>query len=141
MSVVETYFKYIQFEKRYSVYTLQSYSTDISQFANFLATQYEEQDITKVTHSMIRSWVVSLMEQQEKASTINRKISTLKSLYKYLLKKEVIALNPTNKIIRPKLPKRLPTFVDEKAMEKLFDTFCSCYIDNRDLFLSMRKLQ
>lgn len=123
MSVVESFLKYIQYEKRYSSYTLSAYSLDLEQFFLYVKSNYEETDPTKVTHSMIRSWVVALMEIEDKTSTINRKISTLKSFYKYLLKTGVIQLNPTGRVIRPKMPKRLPTFVDEKSMEKLFETF------------------
>ncbi len=123
MRAEESFLKYIQYEKRYSNHTLQSYTADLSQFSSFLVLQFEEKDITKATHSMVRSWVVSLMELKEKASTINRKISTLKSLYKYFLKMGLNDNNPTSRLIRPKMEKRLPTFIEEKGMEKLFETF------------------
>lgn len=123
MSVVESFLKYIQYEKRYSSHTLDAYSLDLEQFASYLQSNFEETDLTKATHSMIRSWVVALMEIEDKTSTINRKISTLKSFYKYLLRTGVTQSNPTGRVIRPKMPKRLPTFVEEKSMEKLFDTF------------------
>lgn len=123
MGPAEKFLNYIRFEKRYSDHTLISYQSDIQQFSLYLATQFETKDLREATFMMIRSWVVSLMDVEDKVTTVNRKISTLKSMYKYLMKMGEIKVNPTAKLIRPKTPKRLPGFVEEGAMEKLFDTF------------------
>jgi integrase/recombinase XerC len=119
MNQLEMFLSFIKFEKRYSDHTLISYQTDLEQFKTYMKLTYEQEDIVDVSHSFIRSWMVSLINAGDKATTINRKISTLKSFYKYLLKKEAITVNPTSKLTRPKTPKKLPTFIDENAAKIL----------------------
>lgn len=121
MNEVKSFLSYIEFEKRYSPHTLLSYSNDIDQFSSFCQRTFDEPNILNANHTYIRSWMVSLLEAGDKASTINRKVSSLKSLYKYLLKRKLIDSNPTARLTRPKTPKRLPTFIDEKATVGLME--------------------
>jgi len=106
--VRKRFLNYIQYEKRLSHNTLIAYESDLSQFSAFISDTFHHSDLLTVNSSMIRAWSISLIEMQDTSSTVNRKISCLKSFYKFQLKNEMIKSNPTAKIIRPKMPKRLP---------------------------------
>ncbi len=112
---------YLQYEKRYSSHTITSYKNDISQFAFFIAKTYSDAPMKDIGHNHIRSWMVELVGNNISAKSINRKISSLRSFYNYLLKQGVVSKNPTLKIVTPKIPKRLPEFVQEKNIEQVFD--------------------
>ncbi|MFN8316863.1 MAG: tyrosine-type recombinase/integrase [Chitinophagales bacterium] len=116
---VQAFLQFIQHEKRYSPNTLMAYAMDLEQFAAFAKEQFAQDDIDIVSHIEIRSWMVSLMEQKLLARSINRKISTLKSYYKFLMRKAVIAKNPMVKVISPKSAKQLPVFIEQKGMQSL----------------------
>ncbi|MCC7029196.1 MAG: tyrosine-type recombinase/integrase [Chitinophagaceae bacterium] len=113
---------YLQFEKRYSEKTVQAYQHDLEQFFLYLKSQFGDIDISRITHIHIRSWLAQLREFDISAKSVNRKISTLKSFYKYLLRKELVKSSPMAKIISPKNAKRLPVFVNESNMEDLTDS-------------------
>lgn len=115
---VESFLNYIRYEKRYSNNTYLSYQNDITQFTVFIAANGEE-NILNVTHIDIRNWMVSLMQDKISPRSINRKVSALKSLYKYLLRKGEIKKNPLTKVQTPKTAKRLPVFVEQPGIEKL----------------------
>jgi integrase/recombinase XerC len=119
--VKQRFLAYLQYEKRYSPHTVTAYRTDLEQFFDYLNRQYNIVDITEVTHPIIRSWLVNMMEQGIVSRSITRKLSTLKSFYKYLLRTGSIATNPMNKIISPKVSKRLPVFVEKDKMILLLD--------------------
>jgi len=112
---------YIQYEKRYSPHTVVAYQNDLDQFYSFLKIQYEIDNIREVTHPMIRSWLASLIEEKTSPRSINRKLSTLKSFYKFLLKEGVLAVNPMRRILSLKTSKTLPVFVEKNKMEMLFE--------------------
>jgi integrase/recombinase XerC len=120
-SYIHTFFSYLQFEKRYSQHTIISYQNDIEQFVAFCKNEYETDDLQIITSVIIRSWLVYLKENNIAAKSINRKISTLKSFYKYLLKQNIVASSPLTTIISPKTPKRLPNFIEEKDLQTLFN--------------------
>ena len=117
----ERFLAYIQYEKRYSLHTVIAYQTDLDQFFKYLQLQYCITDIREVNHPMIRSWLVYLMEHQIGTRSVNRKLTTLKSFYKFLLREGVLDENPMRKITPPKTSKRLPVFVEKEKMEMLFD--------------------
>lgn len=112
---------YLDYEKRYSKHTTTAYQIDLTQFQEFLQLECLDISICQVTHQHVRSWIVSLMDLGISARAINRKITTLKSFYKYLQKESIILQTPMNKIIGPKIPKRLPVFVDKDKMDILLD--------------------
>lgn len=114
----QSFFNYIEFEKRYSRHTLEAYKTDLEQFSEFLVKN-ESNDIHLASHHDIRNWIVSMMEQKVTARSINRKISTLKSFYKFLMRKGEIKKNPLSKVQSPKTSKRLPVFVELPGIERL----------------------
>jgi integrase/recombinase XerC len=119
--LIESFLKYIAEEKRYSKHTSVAYETDLIQFRDFMATTYElEPGAVKYIH--VRDYIAKLMEEEVGASSIGRKLSTLRSFYKYLCRQQVIASSPMNLIKAPKVPKRLPVFVDEQKMDALLDS-------------------
>jgi len=119
--VQEKFVEYIRFEKRYSQHTIQAYSKDLSQFSSFLSEQYGISDITSANHQQIRSWMVYLMDSGLSERSVLRKLSTLKSFYKYLYRNKLVEHNPTLIVIPPKTPTRNPDFIDEEKMKNLFE--------------------
>lgn len=114
---VQSFLNYIEFEKRYSKHTLESYANDLLQFGTFLKPY--EKEIPLATHIDIRNWMVSMMEQKITPRSINRKVSALQSFFKFLLRKGEIKKNPLAKVQTPKTSKRLPVFVELPGIEKL----------------------
>jgi len=119
--MVESFLKYVRFEKRFSPHTVLSYQTDLQQFGSFLKTTYSEKKPELANYSMVRSWIVSLVESKRNASSVNRKIACLRSFYKFLLKREVINKDPMVKIRVLKMKRRLPHFVKENDMVAMLD--------------------
>jgi integrase/recombinase XerC len=111
---------YLRFQKRYSPHTIISYENDLTAFDTFLTKEYDSPPIDQIKTSYIRTWLADLKENGISSKSINRKISALRSFFKYLLKDEVVKLNPVTAIISPKMPKRLPQFVEEKDINDLF---------------------
>ncbi len=118
---IERYIQYIQYEKRYSKHTVIAYTKDLDQFFSFISEQYETTDIKNINYSIVRSWLVNLMENSISTRTINRKLSTLKSFFKFLIREGEISENPMRKIIPPKSSKRLPVFIELEKINFLFD--------------------
>ncbi|MCJ8166982.1 tyrosine-type recombinase/integrase [Pontibacter sp. E15-1] len=120
---MDLFFKYLQYEKRYSPHTLTSYHTDLGQFAQYLRDVYEITDAAEADHTIIRSWILTLVQQNIQPRSINRKIACLRSYYRFLLAQERIAVNPMLRIKAPKASKKLPVFVAEEPFNALLDTF------------------
>ncbi|MXV53094.1 tyrosine-type recombinase/integrase [Pedobacter sp. HMF7647] len=116
---IERFLQYLQYEKRVSVHTLNAYKNDLDQFSTFL--EQSELLIPEVQHQHIRSWLVELLENGREAKTINRKLSALRSLYKFLLRESLIDNDPLVLVVPPKIPKKLPTFVEETKLVQLLD--------------------
>ena len=114
---------YLANEKRYSAHTLRAYESDLRQFFDFAQSANENFNPLAADHVAIREWIVFLMENGDKPRSVNRKITTLQTYYKFLLREGLIDELPTKKIIKPKTEKNLPYFVDKKAMQELFDFF------------------
>ena len=121
MQEADLFFNYLTVERRFSKHTIVGYQTDLLQFSNFIKDTYEVEDIREVSHLYIRSWVVSLMENGIDPKSVNRKITALRSFYKFLIKTGVVDKNPMLKIQAPKISKKLPEFLDDKKMDALFD--------------------
>src|SRR6476619_3487646 len=113
---LEPFLDYLKFEKRYSRHTLLSYQNDLEQFFTYLVSQFEGPDLDKITPMFIRSWLAELKEDEMTAKTINRKISSLKSFFKYQLKTGTLKQTPMTTVAAPKISKRLPAFVEEADM-------------------------
>ena len=112
---------FIENEKRFSLNTVISYRIDLSQFISFLALYPTLLDVKDIKHTHIRFWIVQLMEKKITSRSINRKLSCLKTFFKFLQKRDLITLNPMLKITSPKIAKRLPATVSETKMENLLD--------------------
>lgn len=121
MDFFREFLAFIQYEKRYSAHTVLAYQKDLEQFTTYYEAQTSDKNIHQASHTLIRGWIVSLMSEKITPRTINRKISTLKSFYKFLLRKGIITQNPMAKIISPKTSSRLPVFVEQKSMETLLE--------------------
>jgi len=119
--MVEKFLKYIQYEKRYSAHTLLAYSTDLKQFSGFIKKEFEESS-EHASYGMIRSWIISLSENNHDPRSINRKIACLRSYFKFLLRQGVIAKDPVLRIKILKSKKKLPHFVTENDMTVVLDT-------------------
>jgi integrase/recombinase XerC len=119
--MVESFLKYIQFEKRYSPKTVISYQTDLTQFENFLKKEFDNTLTHEANYGLVRSWVVSLVEAKLDAVSVNRKIACLRSYYKFLMRQEIITKDPMMKIKILKIKKKLPHFVNEQDSVKLLD--------------------
>ena len=130
----DEFIAYLSFEKRSSKNTVKSYEDDLTQFFLFLKEQYAIEEIASVDHLIIRSWIIHLSENGISNRSINRKISALKSFYKFLLKEGEIEKSPMNRVISPKISKRLPEFVEKENMDELFsnDLFPDTYEGFRD---------
>lgn len=119
--MIDSFLRYIEFEKRLSAHTVVSYKTDLCQFADFLSKQFEIDEVQDANFGMIRSWVARLVELNIDPRSVNRKIASLRSLYKFLLRQGTIAKDPTVRIKVLKTQKRLPNFVKEEEMNTVLD--------------------
>jgi integrase/recombinase XerC len=136
-SQTEEFSNYIQNERRLSPHTLTSYQTDLRQFQEFLQEELRMKFYTEATYNEIRMWIIHLKEGEISNRTINRKISTLKSLYKYFLIKQKVEINPMLKIIAPKQSKKLPVYFDQKLLNNLFNSevFTNDFKGVRDILI------
>ncbi|MGY6520230.1 MAG: tyrosine-type recombinase/integrase [Mongoliitalea sp.] len=119
--MVDSFINYLEYEKRASAHTVLAYQKDLEQFAEFCATAFEKEDISFAEHAEIRAWVIDLVDSKMSPTSINRKIATLRSFYKFLLRSSEITKDPTYKIKALKTPKRLPEFVQEDAIDKILE--------------------
>jgi integrase/recombinase XerC len=120
-SSIQPFLDYLRFEKRYSQHTIISYQNDLEQFFAYLQSQFDSPAIDKITSAIIRSWLAELKGDKLTSKTINRKISTLKSFFKYQMKQGVIAQTPLTTIVSLKVSKRLPGFVAKDDIQTLFN--------------------
>ncbi len=119
--MVNEFLTYLSTEKRYSKHTTVSYRTDLTALSYYLLTTYELANPEQANYPMLRSWIVSLSDQDMLPKSINRKIACLRSYYHFLQKKEIISKDPTLKIKALKVKKSLPVFVEEDNMINLLD--------------------
>lgn len=132
MKIAE-FLSYLELERNYSKHTLKSYGTDLEKFQEYIKATDENTDIDEVDADIIRNWMMQLMDEGYTPTSVNRKLSSLRTYYHFLIRKEVIKVNPTQKINGPKKKKPLPMFVKEQDMEKLL------YEDNfKDTFEGLR---
>jgi integrase/recombinase XerC len=113
-AAIPEFLRYIRFEKRMSEHTFTAYRNDLTQFQQFLKTHFDIEEVTVVRHIHIRSWLAELKEGNRSERTLQRKISAVKSLFKYQLRLGTVPQNPTRQVSVPKAPKRLPAFLEEQ---------------------------
>lgn len=121
MTHQESFINYLKYEKRYSHLTAIAYKKDLDQFEEFFVKTVGDFNVEGINNKIVRHWVIELMDSKLSARTVNKKISALKSFYKYLLRLEVVKENNLVNIIVPKVRKKLPQFVEEKNLIHLLD--------------------
>lgn len=119
--IISFFLKYIKYEKRSSDHTVTAYGIDMKQFDEYLVKSYDFHHPELADFQMIRSWIVSMAEKKVDNRSINRKIATLRTFYKFLLQKKVIEKDPMLKISVLKTQKNIPEFVREKELDSLLD--------------------
>lgn len=120
--VIKSFIDYLKFEKRYSAHTIQAYQDDLISFLDYVALEFGETAVAGINPAMIRSWLASLKDAGLSSRSVNRKISSLRSFYKYQIRSGVVEQSPMTAVTSPKVSKRLPVYVEEKDMAELLDT-------------------
>jgi integrase/recombinase XerC len=115
----DAFIQYLTFEKRFSVHTITAYKNDLRQFSSFADSIYGITDSRDVSYQLIRSWLAQLIQTGTSPRSANRKLSTLKSYFRFLINRGYIEENPVHKVIAPKISKKLPVFVENEKMDKL----------------------
>ena len=118
---VESFLHYLRYERNYSEKTVVSYGIDLREFQGHLNGVDGELKLENVDSDIVRGWIVRLMEGGMSEASVNRKLSALRTFYKYLLKKKMITVDPMSIVKGPKRKKPLPTFVRESDMDRLLD--------------------
>jgi len=123
--------------KRYSEHTCTAYKGDVVSAKDYIASEYEI-ELAAATHHHIRTWIVDLLESGTSEKSVNRKISSLRSFYNYLKRRQLITINPMQKVIGPKVPKRLPKYVDKAKINSILDDqllSTPSYADSREMII------
>jgi integrase/recombinase XerC len=119
--VLERFYHFLEFEKRYSPHTLIGYKADLSQFGIFLSENFDNITPDQANHLHIRGWLSELIQSNHNSKTVNRKISTLRSFFNFLERNQLLSVNPMAKVSAPKLVRRLPVFVSEQEINHLLE--------------------
>lgn len=112
---------YLQSEKKMSAHTVKAYISDLQSCFTYLQDQFETKSILEVNHLLIKSWLSGMMSSGIDARSVRRKISSLKTYYKYLLRHRLVETNPMLKVSSPKMAKKLPTFIEENKMNEIVE--------------------
>jgi len=115
----EKYIDYLQYEKRYSTHTVLAYHSDLDDFSGFLSMQYNISDLLLADHTLIRSWLISLIDRKISTRSVNRKLSSIKSFYRYCQRQGLLPSNPMLKVVAPRTSKQLPVFLTHDNLENL----------------------
>ena len=122
-SLVDSFFYYLENERNMAKMTIKAYNSDWNDFFNYLENELEYDiislDVAEITHNIVRKYLAYLNRKQFNPNTIARRMASLKSFYRYLLKKAIIKQNPLDLLSTPKIPKKLPKYLDEQEMEKV----------------------
>ena len=121
MNELERFISYLSLEKRFSKHTIIAYEGDLTQFRDYLVTQYQLEDFTQVSHFIIRSWAVSLIEQGLDTRSVNRKLTCLRTFYRFLMKNQLVTKNPMQKVQAPKNSTKLPEYLEDQKMDQLLE--------------------
>jgi integrase/recombinase XerC len=117
---IQSFLDYLKFEKRYSLNTIRSYQDDLHFFYEYLSATFGGLQLCEIKPTFIRSWLAKQKEEGISSKTLNRRISSLRSYFKYHLRREAITVSPMTTIVTPKISKRLPAFVEQKDTAVLF---------------------
>lgn len=133
--MLQKFIKYIRYEKGYSSHTVLSYNNDLTQFETYLKEQVEDVDIVHVDADIVRNYIVWLMDKGVTARSVGRKLSSLRTFYKYMIKLKVIESSPVALVAKPKGSKPLPSFVKQTEMATLLDDL---ELEDDGTFISVR---
>lgn len=136
MQSIQQFIRYLQVEKRCSDHTLIAYEEDLNQFCLFSGIKVDS-EWNEISHQLIRAWIVNLIETKNTNRTVSRKLSALRSFFKWLVQFKKIEVNPMLRVRAPKIEKRLPQFAKESEMDskQLPDLFSEDFDGRRDLLL------
>ena len=132
---IEGFINYLKRVKNYSAHTITAYQNDLESLYFYIKEQYDVENVTEIGHTMIRSWIFELKKEHKSNRTINRKISSISSFFKYLLQEKIIVQNPLKKISSLKSEKRLPQYILEREIENILEL--EQYTESDD-FVTMR---
>jgi len=118
---LQDFLQYLRFEKRFSAHTLSAYENDLRQFYVYIATQFDALTLFEINHFHLRSWLASLKDEHQTARTINRKLSSLSSFFKYLMKHGVLEKNPVKQLHSLRSEERLPQYLKENEAQNLLE--------------------
>lgn len=121
MSYQESFINYLKYEKRVSSHTVTAYQKDLDQFVLYCTEMVGEFNINGISSKIVRGWIVSLMDNNYSAKTVNRKIASVKAFFRFLMKNNLLQANPAENILLPKIRKKLPLFVEEDSLHHLLD--------------------
>ena len=119
--LIDSFLEYLRLERNYSERTIVSYETDLREFEEYFQEVDAGLDFKKIDADIVRRWMVHLMDEGRAATSVYRKLSTLRSFYRFLLRRKDVVINPMLKVVGPKKKKPLPFFVREKDMDRLLD--------------------
>ena len=120
MDALSKYLDYLKYEKRVSLHTVTAYGTDLDQFFSYAKLSFGITELTNIDAQIVRTWIITLMEEDNSTRSINRKVSALRSFFNYHIKTGTLSNNPMLQVVAPKTSKRLPYFVDKTDMDRLF---------------------
>lgn len=118
---IPPFLEYLEFQKRFSTHTINAYENDLRSFENFVFNENELVEWKEVNHHHVRQWIVELSENEISPRSINRKLSSLKSFYKFLLRDGRVESSPMSKVVSPKQSKKLLRVVSEKEIDHLLE--------------------
>ncbi len=119
--MVNSFINYLQYEKNYSQWTLRKYGDSLKEFEDFFHKKDDALSWQTIDSDIIRDWMEHLMDKGEKATTVCRKLSALRTFYKFALARHLVEKDPIHRILSPKKEKPLPQFVREEEMDRLLD--------------------
>ncbi len=121
MSKIQSFLSYLEHQKRFSVHTIKSYAKDLTLYSEFIVETFDLEELEQVHHSMIRSWIVEMVEKDYARTSIKRKLSALRSFYRFLQREGAVSSNPASQVIVPKPEKKLLRVVSEDDMRFLLE--------------------
>lgn len=134
MAWIDSFLEYLRCERNYSSYTVRVYGDDLKQFEEFFGGLDCQLSWNNLDSDVIREWIVKMMDDGQQATSVNRRLSSVRSFYKFLLKRGLVVIDPARTVQGPKKKKALPYFLREKEMDRLLDetTFPEGYEGVRD---------
>ena len=119
--MIDSFINFLEYEKKASRHTVTAYRHDLEQLKDFVSLSFELDNLATLSHAEIRAWIIDLVEQGMTSTSVNRKIATLRSYYKFLLRSRIISKDPTYKLKSLKKPKKIPEFVQEITIEAVLE--------------------